>query len=130
MQMPAEMLTAMKAQLVEPARGWRVMSAMPDQHTETVVVDLVPTEVIKRTATLTLQSDVMGKAIILMLAGEGAGTTWSAGKAIFGGNSFDFTDAELLTWCKNAIAALSPVVVVAVLEQWFGEIPSADDGEA
>ncbi len=127
MNMPPEILAAMKAQIVDPARGWRIVSVSDDEHRETSVADVggvpTPTETVTRTATLTLQSAVMGKAIIIMLAGDGEGGDWSRGNAFFGSNTMAFNDVQLLTWCKNAIAALQPVAVAGVLTEFFGPLP-------
>jgi hypothetical protein len=127
MDMPAEVLATMKAQLVDPARGWRVVSVSQDKHTEASVGDVggVPTPMtsVTRTATLTVQSAVMRKAIIIMLSGDGEDGSWSRGNAYFDSNTFAFGDAQLLTWCTAAIAALQPVAIANVMASFFGPIP-------
>lgn len=125
MQMPAEMLAAIKAHFAMPERAWRVTAAMEEAHTQTSVSDVggVPTttESVVRSASVTVESAVMGRAIVFML--EGDEESWHSGRAIFDGVSFDFDDGPLLTHLGNAITALGPVASEAIMTSYFGPVP-------
>lgn len=129
MQMPPEMLTAMKAQIVDPVRKWKVQSVNTHLHTEQEVQNVggVPTSVpvTHRLATITLQSARMGKAIILMLEGGESGP-FAKGAANFNGTTFFFTDAQLLNWCHNVETAFGPIAVQQIMQSFFGPIPSEE----
>ncbi|MFN3626186.1 MAG: hypothetical protein ACK4TP_19320 [Hyphomicrobium sp.] len=126
MQMPPDMLAAVKAHFADEARGWRMTSAMLDTHTETAIEDVggvpTPTTTVKRSASLTVQSAVMGgKAIIFMI--EGGEDAWTSGRAIFNGISFDFDDAALLAQLGNAMSGLGTAAAATIMAEFFGPIP-------
>lgn len=129
MQMPSEMLAAIKTQLVDPARGWQVKSVSEHFHTETAISvvggESTTTETVKRQVTITLQSAVMGRALLFMLEGDESGP-FESGTANLMGNTFEFDDAQLLTWCQNATDAFGPVAIEALMQSYFGPIPEPD----
>lgn len=132
MQMPTEMLTAIKAHLVDPERAWKVKAVNVHRHTETVmsVVEGVPTstEVEKRQVTITVQSDVMGRILLLTLDGPGSGA-FESGVANLLGNTFAFDDAGLLNWCLGVETAWGPIATAALMQSFFGPIPVEPDDE-
>lgn len=126
MQMPEEMQAALKAQVVDPARGWKVTAVSSHSHKEIGVEDVagVPTLVATpvRQVTITLQSKVMGAAILLTLEGGEAGP-FDSGTANILGTTYAFDDAGLLNWCADVVAGFEAVAAETFMQGLFGPLP-------
>ena len=128
MQMPEDMLAALKAQVVAPARGWKVTAVSSHSHKEIDVedVDGVPTLVATpvRQVTITLQSAVMGGAFLLTLEGGESGP-FTSGTANILGTTYAFDDAGLLNWCADVVEGFGAVAAATFMQGLFGPIPEA-----
>lgn len=126
MQMPDDMLSAIKAQIIDPQRGWKVTAVSSHSHKEIDVADVggVPTPIARQVkqAIITLQSRVMGGAMVLTAEGDEGGA-FTSGSANILGTTYSFDDAGLLNWCAESAEAFGAVAAATFMQGLFGPMP-------
>jgi len=109
MQIPLELLAALKADLANPAAAWLCVSADETLH-ETSVPSPVegepPIVTVDRHVTVTIESTVRGLVLIFMLEGRD-GQVPTSGKVYYRGNSFQIDDAGLLESIDGKVSAVN-----------------------
>jgi len=109
MQIPADLLAQLKADLALPAAGWQCVSADETLHETSEpspVEGAPPITTVERHVTVTLESPVRGLAVIFMLDGLD-GQVPDSGKLYYRGNSFSFDDAGLLAAIDSKVPAVN-----------------------
>lgn len=122
MQMSPAMVTALREELQDAARGWQVTTIYEGSHKRLTVVDDEVVEVTEYEATIALESSVKGASMIMMVCGPAA-DNFTSGQLLVFGSTFGFTDAQLLTWAKNAVEMLGPQFADDITNGLFGPVP-------